>query len=86
MQFIEGTLLHKKSFQSKKGNTIPVVSVLDEYSKFSQVVDITDFDNQINGLEVGKRVRIPIKSRAGVSDRGNPYINYVSAGVPVEVE
>lgn len=85
MIFIEGTLLHKKSFKSKKGQEIPVVSLLDKYDSHSQVIDITDFDNQINGLEIGKEIRVPVKSRAGVSDRGNAYINYVSAGVPTEV-
>ncbi|EMS77191.1 hypothetical protein [Desulfotignum phosphitoxidans] len=85
MQYIEGVVLHRKSFQSKKGKEIPVVSILDEYDKFSQVVDITDFDNHVNGVSKGIKVRLPVRSRPGVSDRGNAFINYVVAGPVVEV-
>lgn len=85
MHYIEGVVLHRKSFQSKKGKEIPVVSILDEYEKFSQVVDITDFDNNVNGVSKGIKVRLPVRIRPGVSDRGNAFINYVSAGPIVEV-
>lgn len=84
MQYVEGTLLHKKQVQTKKGGTLDVVSILDDYTSHSQVVDITDFDGHINGIETGKRITVPVKCRAGVSERGNTYINYVTAGKPLE--
>lgn len=89
MQFIEGKLLHKKSVKIKTGTRagedLPVISILDDYDSHSMVVDITDFDNHVNGMELGKTIRLPIRSRAGVSQKGNPYINYVTAGRPQEV-
>jgi len=86
MQYVEGVLLHRKSFQSKKGKQIPVVSILDDYENHSQVIDVTDFDNRVNGIHTGVKVRLPIRSRAGVSERGNAFINYVVAGEPVTVD
>lgn len=83
MQFVKGVLLHKKQFTTKKGNQIPVVSVLDENKTFSQVIDITDFDNYVNGAALGDVVVLPVRVKAVTSDKGNSYINYVVAGEPL---
>jgi hypothetical protein len=80
MQFLTGALLHKKQFTTKQGKQIPVISILDEYEKFSQVVDITDFDNFAASMDVGATIQIPIRVKAVVSEKGNPYLNYVTAG------
>ena len=84
MQYLEGTLLHKKQVKTKKGTMLDVVSILDDYETHSQVIDITDFDGHVNGAPQGARLTLPVRCRPGVSDRGNPYINYVTAGAPLE--
>ena len=82
MQTVIGTLLHKKIIKTKKGNNLSVISMLDEYDNYSQVIDITDFDNLVNGTDTGVIIELPIRSRSGVSERGNTFINYVVAGKP----
>lgn len=84
MQFVKGVLLHKKQFTTKTGKTIPVISVLDENQTFSQVLDITDFDEHAKLMKQGVVLQIPVKIKAIVSEKGNPYLNYVTAG-PAEV-
>jgi len=83
MQFIKGILLHRRTIKTKKGQDLNIVSILDQYKTHSQVVDITDFDNFLDNIEIGQSVEFPFRSRPGVSDRGNTYINYVTAGQPV---
>lgn len=80
MQFVTGTILHTKVVKSRKGREIPVVSILDEYQQYSQVIDVTDFDGFVNGYGKGTVVHMPIRTRPGVSQKGNAYINYVAAG------
>jgi len=84
MQFVKGVLLHKKQFTTKTGKTIPVISVLDENQTFSQVLDITDFDQHAALMKQGTVLQVPVKIKAIVSENGNPYLNYVTAG-PAEV-
>jgi len=84
MQYLSGTLLHKKQIKTHKGTMLNVVSILDAGEKFSQVVDVTDFDGHLVSQEINVDVTIPIRSRAGVSERGNAYINYVAAGAPIK--
>lgn len=84
MQFLNGKILHKKEIKTKKGNILDVVSILDEYETYSQVIDLTDFDNHMSNYQEGQDVTIPFKARPGVSDRGNTYINYVVAGPVME--
>ena len=84
MQFVKGVLLHKKQFKAKTGKVIPVVSVLDENETFSQVIDITDFDGHAVRMTQGAVLQIPVRIKAVVSEKGNPYLNYVTAG-PAEV-
>jgi len=90
MQFVQGILLHKKQVPIKTGKRagqdLPVVSVLDEYDGYSRVIDVTDFDNHINGIETGRHIEIPIRSTCGVSKKGNPYINYTVAGPVKEIQ
>ena len=69
MQILRGTLLHKKSFTSKKGNTIPVISVLDASENFTKVIDITDFDNEAASYNVGDEIELAFRSTANVSER-----------------
>jgi hypothetical protein len=85
MQYLEGVLLHKKQVPTKKGTMLDVVSILDEVpdgKSSPKVRDVTDFDNYVNGVEIGKTVFIPVKVREGVSAKGNAYINYITAGPP----
>lgn len=82
MKQIIGTLLHTKEVTSKKGRQFTVVSILDEYENYTEVVDITDFDGYVNGAQKGELICLPYRSRPGVSERGNAYINYVTVGKP----
>jgi hypothetical protein len=88
MQFIQGVILHRKSFTIKKGkNTgkdIPVIEMLDPYPNHSAVVDVTDFDHHLQDCREGDKVTIPVRISTGISQKGNPYINYTSAGAPDE--
>lgn len=89
MQFIEGQILNKKSFTIRNGKNagkkVPVISILDQYPSHSQVVDITDFDEYVNGIEEGTTIKLPFRSRPGVSEKGNTYINYVTAGAAIKL-
>jgi hypothetical protein len=87
MQYLDGTLLHKKQIKTHKGTMLDVVSILDDSpdgKSSPQVRDVTDFDGHVNGLEIGKRITLPVRVRAGVSDKGNAYMNFVAAGRPLE--
>jgi hypothetical protein len=86
MQYVKGKLLHRKQFKTKRNKEILVISILDENEKFSQVLDITDFDNYTNGTELGSKIWVPVKVKAVVSQKGNLYLNYVTAGSVMPVE
>jgi len=86
MQKLIGPLLHKKSFTSKKGVVIPVISILDEHQKFSEVIDLTDFDNSAAQIDVGQMIEVPFRSRPNTSKKGELFINYVVDGEPQLLE
>jgi hypothetical protein len=83
MHLVRGKLLVKKSFTSKKGTPIPTIQILSQSQTFAKVIEIVDFDNQVNGTELGTTIQLPVRISARTSERtGRSYLNYVVDGKP----
>jgi hypothetical protein len=79
MLIIQGEVIAKHATTTKKGNPVNLIEVLLHHKKFSEVIQVADYDNHTQDLEKGKKASIPISLKINVKGE-RAYKNYIAQG------